>query len=86
MDGLSETNYKVKDIEYNQFYTKINVEIRPAVVSKLELKMGDGQGFGVLLIFFGVIFFIFLFLDSVLQRDLRNWCINRHLSNIFLVS
>ena len=42
-DGLSKTNYKVNDFEYNRYYSKINVEIRPAETTKLVMKTGESD-------------------------------------------
>lgn len=38
-DGLNQTAYKVKEYEYSKFYTRVNVEIRPAITNHLKLTM-----------------------------------------------
>ena len=38
-DGLNQTIYKVNKIDYNKFYTKINVEIRPAITKHMKLSV-----------------------------------------------
>ena len=41
-DGVKNTSYVLKEISYEKFYTKVTADIRPAVLTKTEIKM-DGK-------------------------------------------